>query len=160
MLSSLLRQIVDKQPDVPKPLRDFYASHTTRRTTPSSDELRHILDVVSKDLHGLTIVVDALDECKARARQGFLSALETLREECDVRFLATSRFLPVIENHSAFRGKPRLEIKASDEDLEKYIRLRTSELHYQVLSKPDLLESIVANTISAAGGMCVRLILS
>jgi hypothetical protein len=149
MLSSLLRQIIDIQPEVPKPLRDFYTFHTTRRITPSYDEIRHILATSSKNLHGLTIIVDALDECEARTRQAFLSEVETLREECGIRLLATSRFLPIIENHSAFLGKPRLEVKAPDEDLGKYIRSRTSELHDQVLSKPDLLEKIVASTVSA-----------
>jgi Cdc6-like AAA superfamily ATPase len=155
MLSSILRQIVDMQPTVPKPVQDLYTSHTTKRTTPLSGEIRQALEAVSKDLQGLTIVVDALDECETRARQEFLSAVETLRQKCEVRLLATSRPLPPVQSHSAFLDKPTLEVMASDEDLEKYIRSRASELHSGVMSKPDLLENLVASTVSATGGMYV-----
>jgi hypothetical protein len=154
MLSSILRQIVDIQPGILKLVQDFNTSHTTKRTTPSSDESRQILGAVSRGLHRLTIVVDALDECETRARQEFLSAVETLRGQCKVRILATSRFLPAIESHSTFSDKPKLEVRASDEDLEMYIRSRASELN-QVVSKPDLLENLVSSTVIAVGGMYV-----
>ena len=156
MLSNILRQIVDIQPVVPKSVRDIYTSHTTKRTTPSPDEIRQTLEAVSRDLHRLTIVVDALDECETRARQEFLSAVETFRGQRDIRLLATSRFLPVIESHSAFLGKPKLEVKASGIDLEMYIRSRAGELHYRVVSKPDLFEDLVSSTVSAVGGMYDR----
>jgi hypothetical protein len=156
MLSSILRQIVGSQPGVPKPVQDFYTLYITKRTTPSSHEIRQVLEAASRDIHRLTIVVDALDECETRARQGFLSAIEALRGQCEVRLLATSRFLPVIESHSAFLGKPTLEVKASEKDLEAYIRSRSSELHYRIVSKPDLLENLVSSTVSAVGGMYDR----
>jgi Cdc6-like AAA superfamily ATPase len=153
MLPSVLRQISDIQPGVPKLVQDFYTFHTTKRTAPSSDEIRKILEAASKDLRGLTIIIDALDECETRARQEFLSAVETLRRQCEVRLLATSRPLPTIQAHPIFLSKPTLEVKASDEDLEKYIRSRASELHSRVMSKPDLLEDLVTSTIRATGGM-------
>jgi hypothetical protein len=153
MLSSILRQIIDIQPRVPKLVQDFYTFHTTKRTAPSSDEIRKVLEAASRDLRGLTIIIDALDECETRARQEFLSAVETLRRQCEVRLLATSRPLPTVQAHPIFLTKPMLEVKASDEDLEKYIRSRASELHSRVMSKPDLLEEIVTSTIRATGGM-------
>lgn len=153
MLSSILRQIIDIQTGVPKLVQDFYTFHTTKRTTPSSDEIRQVLEAVSKDLRGLTIIVDALDECETRARQEFLSAVETLRRQCEVRLLATSRPLPTVQSHPSFLGKPTLEVKASDEDLEKYIISRASELHFQVMSKPELLEDLVTSMVRATGGM-------
>jgi hypothetical protein len=159
MLASLFRQIVDTQPVVPKLVQEFYTSHVEKRTTPSFDEIRQILEAVSRDLHRLTIVVDALDECETHARQGFLSAVQILRGQCEIRLLATSRFLPAIESHSAFLGKPKLELRASDEDLESYIRSRAGELHSRVVSKPDLFEDLVSSTVGAVGGMYVRLFL-
>jgi hypothetical protein len=129
MLSSILRQIVDIQLVLPKSVQDFYTSHTKKRTTPSPGDIRQSLEAVSEDLHRLTIIVDALDECETRVRQEFLSVVKTLRGRCEIRLLATSRFLPAIESHSAFLGKPTLEVKASKEDLEMYIRSRASELN-------------------------------
>jgi Cdc6-like AAA superfamily ATPase len=156
MLASIFRQIVDIQPVVPKLFQDFYTSHVEKRTTPSFDEIRQILEAVSRDLHRLTIVVDALDECETRARKDFLSAVHTLRGQCQIRLLATSRFLPAIESHSAFLGKPKLEVRASDEDLESYIRSRAGELRGWVASKPDLFEDLVSSTVGAVEGMYVR----
>jgi hypothetical protein len=156
MISSILRQIVDIHPGVPKPVQDFYISHNKKKTTPSSDKIRQIIEAVSRDLHRLTIVVDALDECETRARQGFLSAVQTLRGQCGIRLLATSRFLPTIESHSAFLGKPKLEVRASDEDLESYIRSRAGELYGRVVSKPDLPENLVSSTVVATEGMYAR----
>jgi Cdc6-like AAA superfamily ATPase len=153
MLSSILRQIIDMQPGVPKLVQDFYTSHTAKRTTPSPDEIEQVLGAASKGLQGLTIIVDALDECETRARQEFLSAVETLSRQCAVRLLATSRPLPTIQSHPTFLGKPTLAVKASDEDLEKYIRSRASELHFRVVSKTDLLEDLVTSTVHATGGM-------
>jgi hypothetical protein len=153
MLSSILRQMIDIQPGVPKLVQDFYTFHTAKRTTPSSDESRKVLEAASKDLQGLTIIIDALDECETRARQEFLSAVETLRRQCRVRLLATSRLLPTVQAHPVFLSKPMLEVKASDEDLEKYIRSRASELHSRAMSKPDLLECLVTSTVRATGGM-------
>jgi len=158
MLASLFRQIIDIQPGIPKLVQDFYTFHTTKRTTPSTDEIRQILEAVSRDLHRLTIVVDALDECETRARKDFLSAVHTLRGQCQIRLLATSRFLPAIESHSAFLGKPKLEVRASDKDLEAYIRLRADEVN-QLKSKHELLENLVTSTVVAAGGMYARLLL-
>jgi Cdc6-like AAA superfamily ATPase len=159
MLSSILRQIVDIHPGVPKSVQDFYTSHLTKRTTPSFDEIRQILEAVLRDLHRLTVVVDALDECETPAREDFLSTVRTLRGQCQMRLLATSRFLPAIESHSTFLGKPKLEVRASDEDLESYIRSRAGELHGRVVSKPDLFESLVSSTVGAVGGMYVRSLL-
>jgi Cdc6-like AAA superfamily ATPase len=153
MLSSILRQIIDIQPGVPKLVQDFYTSHTTKRTTPSLDEIKQVIEAVSKDLQGLTIIVDALDECETRTRQELLSAVGTLRRQYELRLLATSRPLPLVQSHPTFLGKATLEVKASDEDLEKYIRSRASELHFRVMSKPDLLEDLVTSTIRATGGM-------
>jgi hypothetical protein len=158
MISSILRQIVDIHHEVPNPVQDFYKCHITKRSTPSSDETRQIVEVVSRDLQRLTIVVDALDECETRARQEFLSAVDTLRGQCEVRILATSRFLPAIEFHSAFLGKPKLEVRASNEDLETYIRSRASEFN-QIASKPGLLETLVSSTVGATRGMYDQLFL-
>jgi hypothetical protein len=75
-----------------------------------------------------------------------------LRRQCEVRLLATSRPLPTVQSHPSFLDKPTLEVKASDEDLEKYIRSRASELHFRVMSKTDLLEDLVTSTVRATGG--------
>lgn len=159
MLSALLRQIIESQPAVPKDVQDSYITPTGKEVTPSWEKVKQILGTASKNLHALTVVIDALDECERKAREDFLTAVEDLRKQCDIRLLATSRFVPIIENRSSFLGRPTLEIKASDEDLGKYIRSRACEPAsnlQRILSKPNgpkLLEDLVSETTKATGGM-------
>jgi len=153
MLLSLLRQLVDIQEEIHPTLKDFYTAHVRKRTTPSTQEIKELLRDVTKGLLGLTIVVDALDECRAQSSRDFLSAVEALRKQCKVRLLATSRFLPDIQSHAAFLGQPNLEVRTSDQDLEKYVKSRISEFCRKVASKPDLLENLVSSVVNATGGM-------
>lgn len=153
LLSSLLRQVVDTQEEVPSTVQDFHTAHVRRRTTPSTQEVLQVLRDVMEGLHGLTVVVDALDECQAETCRDLLSSIEAVRNRCTVRLLATSRFLPNIQSHRVFLNEPSLEVRASAQDLEKYVRSRISEFRSPVASKPDLLESLVSSIVNATGGM-------
>jgi hypothetical protein len=155
MLSSILRQIFESQHWFPERARCLYAACAVKGSTPSRRELQHILQETLQHLDGLTIVVDALDECETRTRDGFLLTVKYLRKRGKIRLLATSRFLSTIQTHPAFRSKPKLEIRASDEDLELYVRSRMGELCDRFMSKPVMLEEIVSDTVHASAGMYV-----
>jgi Cdc6-like AAA superfamily ATPase len=149
MLSTILRQIVDIQEVVPSVVQDFRKAHARMRTTPSTQELEQILRDVTKHLLGMTVLIDALDECEAEVREDLLSIIETLQKHCKIRVLATSRDLPEIKSY--FLGKPTLEVRASDQDLEKKVRSRIRR--FWLASNPDLLETVVISIVKAAGGM-------
>jgi hypothetical protein len=151
ILSSLLRQIIDIQEEVPSVVQDLYK----KRSTPSAQEIEKVLEDVSKGLLGLTVLVDALDECEANSCRRLLSIVEALRKQCKVRLLATSRDLPEIKSYTVFLGKPTLEVRAADQDLDKYVRSRIGEFRSRsrLASKPDLLETLVSSIVKAAGGM-------
>jgi hypothetical protein len=153
MLSTLLRQIVDIQEVVPSVVQEFRKAHARKRTTPSTQELEQILRDVTKHLLGMTILIDALDECEARTCHSLLSTIEGLRTQCKVRLLATSRPLPDIQSHPAFLSKPSLEVRASDSDVELYVRSRVSEFRSPVASRFDLLEVLVSSIVNATRGM-------
>jgi Cdc6-like AAA superfamily ATPase len=106
MLSSMLRQIVDIQPGVPTAVQDFFVSHTTKRTTPSNDEIKQICENIALGVQRLTIVVDALDECEARTRDDLLPIVSILRQRCEIQLFATSRLLPIVQSCSTFLDKP------------------------------------------------------
>jgi len=153
MISTLLRQVVDIQGEVPTIVQDFYTAHVSRGTTPSTRELEAILGDALKGLLGLTVLIDALDECETRSCRDFLSSIKSLHKQCKVRLLATSRFLPDIQSHPTLLGNPILEVRASDQDLDKYVRSRVCEFRSPVASKPDLLDTLVSNMINTTGGM-------
>jgi Cdc6-like AAA superfamily ATPase len=149
MLSTLLRQVVDVQGVVPSVVQEFRQAHARKRTTPSTQELEQILGEVTKHLLGMTVLIDALDECEAEVREDLLSLIETLQKQCKIRVLATSRDLPEIKSH--FLGEPTLEVRASNQDLEKKVRSRIRR--FWLASNPDLLETVVISIVKAAGGM-------
>jgi len=153
LLSSLLRQVIDIQEGIPKSVQDFYTFHARKRTTPSNREVERILVDVARDLLGLTVLVDGLDECESQTCLAFVSVVEVLRKRCKVRLLATSRYLPDIQSHATFRGEPVLEVRASDQDVEKYVRLRAGAFCSPVASKPDIFESLVSSIVNVTGGM-------
>lgn len=153
ILSSILRQIVNIQRGVPQVVQDFYATCKAKDITPSNTEIEQILVAVSKEILGLTIVIDALDECEAPTCRDFLSTVESLRKQCKIRFLATSRFLPNVQSHTTFLGKPSLEVRASDQDVEKYVKSRVSDFRSPVASKTELLQNLVSSIVSATEGM-------
>jgi hypothetical protein len=110
---------------------------------------------VRKGLLGLTVVVDALDECEAHVCEDLLSIVDDLRKQCKVRLLATSRDLPEIRSYTTFLGKPTLEVRASDQDLEKYMRSRVGGFRSRrrTTSNLDLLKTLVFGIVSASAGM-------
>jgi hypothetical protein len=153
VLSTLLRQVVDIQEVVPSAVQEFCKAHARKRTTPSTQELEQVLRDVTKDFRRMTILIDALDECEARTCRSLLSTIEGLRTQCKIRFLATSRPLPDIQSHPALLSKPSLEVRASDNDVELYVRSRVSEFRSPVSSTSDLLELLVSSIVNATRGM-------
>lgn len=157
VVATLLRQILDAASRVPKYAQSFYEAHREKKTTPAFQEVKEMLKLVVGDLQGLSIITDALDECNDGICADVLSLVEELRKCTQVRYLATSRKFPSITSHPLFAHVPRLEIKASDEDLSVYIRSRFDG--FKAKLQEDLRTKLVRSVIDAAGGMYVLIAL-
>jgi len=77
--------------------------------------------------------------------------IEELQPEIDVSLLATSRDFHAAASNTIFSGQPSLEIKASQEDLETYVKERAKSLRARVSS--DLRELLIQGVVTAADGM-------
>ncbi|KAL8921174.1 MAG: hypothetical protein Q9172_004170 [Xanthocarpia lactea] len=136
LISSLIRQLIHHSRTIPSELRRLYQRSLDLQIRPSRQELLGLLTTVGSKFYSLYIVIDALDECDDTegVRSCLFSILcEALPRAC---FLVTSRLVPDIEDQ--FKNRPRLEIKATDED----IRLYVSD---QILRKPTLKRHIKAD---------------
>jgi len=153
MLSSLLRQIVEIHPVVPKPVRDCYHLHKEKRTEPLSEEIKQLLETTLDSLEALTVVVDALDECELHVCEEFLSTIENLRERHGVRLFAMSRIMRTIASLSIFSEIPSLEIRASNQDVQRYTSSRVKELRGLVRSDSAFCKEITSKVTDASGGM-------
>jgi NACHT domain len=156
LLASLLKQLVQEQPSIPESVKSMYGCHKDKRTRPSFDEISKVLDAVVVGYSRSFIIVDALDECQVSdgGRKKFLSEIFNLQAKTGANLFTTSRFIPEIEKE--FEGSPTLEIRASDDDVERYLDGKISRLRQQfVLRDFTLQEDIRSEIIKAVDGMYV-----
>ncbi|KAF2787420.1 ankyrin, partial [Melanomma pulvis-pyrius CBS 109.77] len=119
ILTAILKQLVQGRPLALGPVERLHQKHASRGTRPSLDDAFSALQDVVAQYPYVFIVVDALDECQRETRRQLLSKLLALQKEADVRLIATSRF--VLDVEDALRPAIRLEVKASDEDIKKFV---------------------------------------
>jgi hypothetical protein len=155
LLASLLRQLTQGLPSLPDTVKFLYDRHYAKRTRPSFDEISRSLQSVAALYSRVFIIVDALDECRASdgCRAGFLTEVFNLRAKCRANLFATSRFIPEIMEK--FDGSISLEIRASVEDVRRYVHSRISHLPSFVGRNPKLQEDIETEIVNAADGMYV-----
>ena len=154
LFASLLKQLVQEQP-IPDSVKTLYDRHKDKRTRPSLDEISAVLQSVAATYSRVFIIVDALDECQISdsCRQRFLSSLFNLQAKCEANLFVTSRLISSIEKE--FEGNSKLEIRASEEDVRKYLEGHMFRLPGFVVRSLALQEEIKANIVKAVDGMYV-----
>jgi hypothetical protein len=136
-------------------VKDLYNRHKTKRTRPSLDEISRSLQAVATLYSRVFIIIDALDECQVShgCREKFLSEMFNLQTKTGANLFTTSRFIPEITEK--FDEGLRLEIRASNQDIQRYLDGYMSQLPGYVLRSSDLQDEIKTNIIKAVDGMCV-----
>lgn len=121
LLAAMAKQLVQARPSAAEPVERLHMQHANRGTKPSPDEIFSVLQEVVAKYSTVYIVVDALDECRDNdgTRRQFLARLRELQAGQDIRLIATSRFIPEIE--VKFRTAIRLEVRASNEDVRRFV---------------------------------------
>ena len=155
LFASLLKQLIQEQPLTPDSVKALYNRHKDKRTRPSLDELLRILETVAVAYSRVFIIVDALDECQISGgcRQRFLSGIFKIQAKCEAHLFATSRPISSIEKD--FEGNLRLEIRASEEDVGRYLEGHLFRLPGFVRRSRELQEDIKKAIVNAVDGMYV-----
>jgi hypothetical protein len=153
LLASLLKQLAESQPSLPVTVKELYDRSGTKRTRPSLDEILGSLQIVTTAYSRVFIMIDALDECPVSngCRQRFLSSLFNLSTKCGANLFATSR--PISSIEKAFEGNPMLEIRASEDDVRRYLDGYMFRLPGFVVRSPELQEEIKTGVVKAVDGM-------
>ena len=154
LLLSLLKQLVQELPSIPESVKNLYTHHKDKRTRPSFDEILKALHPILADYSRSFIIIDALDECQATdgGRSKLLSEILNLQAKTGASLFLTSRYLPEIVKE--FEGSISLEIRASDEDVLRYIDGRISWLLRSRISRyQDLQNTIRKEILKAVDGM-------
>ncbi len=157
LLASLLKQLAESLPSLPDVVRNLYNRHKNKRTQPSLEEIHKSLQLVIALYSRVFIVVDALDECQISddCRSNFISNIFDLQATTGANIFATSRFIPEITERFNGRGGIQLEIRASDQDVQRYIDGHISQLPDFVLESSDLQNKIKTEITKAVDGMYV-----
>lgn len=152
LVASLLKQLSRKRPSLPDCVEELYHKHTRERTKPSHIEFAKALQSVVVAYSKTFIIIDALDECETsnHTRSKLLSFIFGLRNYIAINVFATSRHIPDIENE--LRGSLKREIRASDEDMRRYIKTQMQYLP-KFLSLGLNLQEMRDEIIRAAQGM-------
>jgi Cdc6-like AAA superfamily ATPase len=155
LLSSLLKQLIQERSSVPEKVKNLYERHKDKRTRPSFDEISKALQSVVTDYSRTFIIIDALDECQVSdgGRRELLSNISSLQANTGVNLFATSRFIPEIVNE--FGKSITIEIRASDDDVQRYLDGRMSRLRPFVSRNISLRGEIKTEITNAVDGMYV-----
>jgi len=153
LLASLLKQLAESQLSLPATVKELYDRHKTKRTRPPLDEISRSLEAVTKLYTRVFIIVDALDECQVSngSRQRFLSGLSNLQAKCGANLFATSRPISSIEKE--LEGNAKLEIRATEEDVRRYLEGYIFRLPGFVVRSLELQEEIKTAIVKAVDGM-------
>lgn len=153
LLLNLLKQLVRSQFPLPNNIKILYEHHQQNQTRPLFDELSRALQLVAAMYSRVFIIVDALDECQASdgCRARFLSEIFALQAKTGANLFATSRHISNIEKE--FEGSTLLEIRASEEDVRRYLDGQVLQLPGFVSRSPELQEEIKAAIVKAVDGM-------
>lgn len=155
LLGSLLGQLCQGQSSLPDSLKSLYDNRKERQTRPLSDEISRTLQSVATLYSRVFIIVDALDECQASdgCRTRFLTDIFSLQAKHEVNLFVTSRFIPEIVKK--FDGSASLEIRASKEDIEKYLDGHMGQLPSFIERNRQLQEEIKTEISESVDGMYV-----
>jgi hypothetical protein len=155
LLANLLKQLAQGLSPLPESIQSLYDSHKEKRTRPTFNEISSTLHSVCALYSRSFIVIDALDECQASdgCRTQLLTEMFALQAKSRANIFSTSRFNPEISEH--FKNSMRLEIRASDHDVQRYLDGRMSQLPRCALRSSKLQGEIKAAIVKAVNGMYV-----
>lgn len=153
LVAAILNQLVQDRPSIAQPVSSLYDRHEVRRTRPTLEETLGALRSVLANYSKVYVVIDALDECpeRDRTRSQLLELCRNLQGQTDLRLMATSRHIPDIVEE--FKGMPRVEVRASNADVKRYVEGEIDQLAKCVQRDDDLQELVKNKIVEAIDGM-------
>jgi ankyrin repeat domain-containing protein 50 len=124
LAANLLQQLVRRNPVISDEIRSLYDHHIKEGTRPTLAEWSKLLQLEACRPSKTFIVIDALDECPESTRESFLAEIQKLRR--NTYLFITSRHLSIERD---FEDAAQVDIRASDEDVRRYLEDRIKKEH-------------------------------
>ncbi|KAI1015459.1 hypothetical protein LB504_010921 [Fusarium proliferatum] len=152
LLASLLKQLLQSLPAIPYSVKLLYEQHRTKGSPPSLEDVSSNLLSTAKLFSRVFIMVDALDECRTTdgTQTEFLEEISKLQLHSRANVFATSRPIPEVKDH--FETSIVLEIRATDEDVERFLRGHMPQMP-GFLRREGLEEFVIGEIIHSVQGM-------
>jgi hypothetical protein len=153
LLSALLKQLVQSRMDITAPVTHLYDHHSKKNSKPSRNEILTALSTICSNYAAVYLVIDALDECSDQdgTRSQLIEKLRDLQAKTNVRLLFTSRFIPEITEN--FQSEPVLEVRASKEDVERFVVGQIPRLPKCIGRDDELRLTVQSRIVEAVDGM-------
>ncbi|KAJ6481670.1 hypothetical protein C8R45DRAFT_800144, partial [Mycena sanguinolenta] len=154
LLASLWRQLIHDHA-ISGYVWDLYRKHLERHTKPTMEQVLAALRSTIACHAKVFFVIDGLDECTADNGNALSILLARLRSlGPSVNVMLTSR--PHIDVPAVFPSSLRLEVRATEHDIQQYIRGQislSSRLTKHVNTRPDLRQHVEREIVARADGM-------
>lgn len=155
LIGSITKQVIQGQSSFFKPLEDLYETLRQRSALPTLKDYERLLLSACRAFQNVFLVVDALDELPLDRRKALLPILVNLQQQQLARVLVTSR--PHAQDiQRAFKQQTKLEIRASNEDVQQLIRTHMDEdedLFDAMDNDEKMKEEVIETMAAAAQGM-------
>ena len=150
LLAGCCTQIISDQ--LPTCLTSLYDTTRRQGTNPTWKDITGVFEHCVASYDTIYIVLDALDECSDDVRSALLAFWKALPPK--VRLLITTRH--IFDIMQEFRSFPKIEIRASPSDLQRYTSsriARSATLAQMVKYHASLEQQVCDKIVSAADGM-------
>ena len=148
LTASITRQLLQHQESIPEHILKIYNRHKSKSTRPSFEEVLEILKHSIVRLTRVYLIVDALDELgnAGQVRQNFIGRLRLLQDLYHFNLMTTSRYIPSLAQE--LQNSLCIDIRASPDDIRKYVQGHISDLA-NCVRKDIWLQETIANSIAS-----------
>jgi ribosomal protein S8 len=150
IISSILRQLIQQQYRVPNYIKSLYSRD---KMLPTLSQIANALEVCIKDFSKGYVVIDALDELSTdpRTLKQLVNQLNKVQRKTGLNIFVTTR--PIYRAENLFASSMVLEIRANDDDVEKYVHSRLSDLPKYVKEDAGLQNMVKSAIVKHVQGM-------
>ncbi|UKZ77987.1 hypothetical protein TrVFT333_005721 [Trichoderma virens FT-333] len=152
LLLNLIKQFAWRRTSIPDEVQNLYRKCKGQHRQPSFDEISELLHSISKIYSKVIIIIDALDECQSDlCRTRLLTEVFKLQDKTRANVFLTARLIPGILE--ILKESVSLEIRAQDEDVQRYINDQITRLPSFILNNYELQDKIKTTISKAVDGM-------
>lgn len=153
LTASVTKQLLQHQDLIPENILKMYQHHQKMETRPTFEEVLEMTGSSMARLSRVYVILDALDELgnAGQVRQTLIGCLRPLQDLHHFNLMTTSRYIPSLALD--FHHPLCMDVRASPEDIRRYVEGHTSDLPKCVRENLGLQEDIATAIVESVEGM-------